>query len=350
MKAPSPAFSAISTPVLEIRDLQTYFFTKRGVGKAVDGVSLVLGRGETLGLVGESGCGKSITCFSVMRLHPRPASRIVGGQILFHGEDLLRLSERQMQSYRGRDIAMIMQDPMSALNPVFTIGNQLGESLDLLRPRLPRRRVRERAVELLRLLQVPEPRERLVAFPHQFSGGMRQRVVGAIALARNPEVIIADEPTTALDVTVQAAYLALLKDLQRRLNVSIIFVTHDFGVVARMCDRVAVMYAGRVVEVATTTAIFERPIHPYSAALFASVPDVTRHVSRLYAIEGQPPSIYDPPEGCRFHPRCPLRAKLGNPTRCQTEVPELREAIPGRQVACHFAEESLQGAAPLSTR
>jgi len=328
--------------ILDVRDLRTYFFTKRGVGKAVDGVSFSIRRGETLGLVGESGSGKSVTCLSIIRLNPAPASRIVGGQVLFDGVDLLRVSDREMRSVRGRHIGMVLQDPMAALNPVFTIGEQILEALRLLPGRPKLWFLRKRASELLGLLRIPAPEIALASYPHQFSGGMRQRVVGAIALSREPEILIADEPTTALDVTIQAAYLALLKDLQHRLNVSVIFVTHDFGIVAEMCDRVGVMYAGRIVESAATWTLFGSPAHPYTQALLDSVPDVAKPARRLYSIEGQPPSIFDPPSGCRFHPRCPLRDRLGKPVRCEEEEPALRELVPGHDVACHFAEEQLR--------
>jgi oligopeptide/dipeptide ABC transporter ATP-binding protein len=289
--------------VLAVRDLQTYFFTQRGIGKAVDGVSFDLHRGETLGLVGESGCGKSMTSLSIVGLYPRPASRIVGGEILFDGEDLVQLPPHVLRRYRGKRLAMILQDPISALNPVFTIQNQLSEPLRL-HQGLHGRRLRERAIELLKLLRIPAPERRLGSYPHQFSGGMRQRVVGAIGLSCNPEVLIADEPTTSLDVTVQAAYLTLLKDIQRQTDLAILFITHDFGVVARMCDRVAVMYAGKIVETAPTWDLFDAPAHPYAAALLNSVPDVRQGTERLYAIEGYPPSIYERPTGCPFASRC----------------------------------------------
>jgi oligopeptide/dipeptide ABC transporter ATP-binding protein len=333
--------NAEGAPILEVRNLRTYFYTRQGIGRAVDGVSFTVRKGETLGLVGESGCGKSMTCLSIVRLNPKGASRIVGGQVLFDGIDLLKTSERNVRFYRGRHIAMILQDSMTALNPVFTIGEQLYEPLRR-RPERPRGAVlKSRAVELLRLLQIPAPETRLANYPHQFSGGMRQRVVGAIALSSQPEVIIADEPTTALDVTVQAAYLNLLRSLQSHSNLAIIFVTHDFGIVARMCDRVAVMYAGRIVESASTSVFFSNPGHPYSEALLRSVPDVNARADRLYSISGQPPSIFSPPSGCRFHPRCPLRSRLGNPVRCELEEPALRELAPGHLTACHFAEENL---------
>jgi oligopeptide/dipeptide ABC transporter ATP-binding protein len=314
--------------VLEVRDLRTYFFTRRGVGKAVDGVSFTLRRGETLGLVGESGCGKSLTCLSLVRLHPRPASRIVGGQVLFRGEDLLAKPEREMRRYRGRHVAMVLQDPMTALNPVFTVGDQLAEPLRL-HQRLRGRSLRERALEVMRLVRIPGAEARLGSYPHQFSGGMRQRTVGAIALACDPEVLIADEPTTALDVTIQAAYLALLREIQARTGLAILFVTHDFAVVARMCDRVAVMYAGRIVELGDTAAVLARPAHPYTEALLRSVPDLDAPPARLYSIEGQPPSIYESAPGCPFAPRCPHVEP-----RCRAEFPPARELAPGHTVSC----------------
>lgn len=320
--------SADDWTILSVRDLRTYFFTQRGVGKAVDGVSFELRRGETLGLVGESGCGKSITALSIVGLHPQPASRIVGGQILFQGEDLLQKSPQEVRRYRGKRLAMILQDPMTALNPVFTIKDQLGEPLRL-HQRLRGRRLRERVVALLKLLRIPAPEGRLHSYPHQFSGGMRQRVVGAIGLSCNPEVLIADEPTTSLDVTVQAAYLALLKEIQQQTALAILFITHDFGVVARMCDRVAVMYAGKVVETAPTWDLFDRPAHPYTEALLNSVPDVRLGATRLAAIEGYPPSIYEKPAGCPFASRCPYVMP-----HCQEEFPPEAEVAPGHRTSC----------------
>jgi oligopeptide/dipeptide ABC transporter ATP-binding protein len=314
--------------VLSVRDLQTHFYTQRGVGKAVDGVSFDLHRGETLGLVGESGCGKSMTSLSIVGLYPRPAARIVGGQILFDGEDLVQLSPGELRRYRGKRLAMILQDPMSALNPVFTINNQLSEPLRL-HQRLRGGGLRQRAIELLKLLRIPAPDQRLSSYPHQFSGGMRQRVVGAIGLSCSPEVLIADEPTTSLDVTVQAAYLALLKDIQRETDLAILFITHDFGVVARMCDRVAVMYAGRIVETDPTWELFDKPAHPYAEALLNSVPDVRTGTKRLYAIEGYPPSIYERPVGCPFASRCPYVMP-----HCKETYPPAVEIAPGHQTSC----------------
>jgi oligopeptide/dipeptide ABC transporter ATP-binding protein len=291
-------------PVLSVNDLKVYFYTKRGVGKAVDGVNFQLRRGETMGLVGESGCGKTVTALAIMGLHPKPAARIVGGQVLFNGEDLLAKTPSEMRQYRGRRIAMVLQDPITALNPVFTVENQVGEPLRL-HQRLKGAHLRQRAIDLLKLLRIPAAEERLSSYPHMFSGGMRQRVVGAIALSCEPEILIADEPTTSLDVTVEAAYLALLKGIQREKGVAILYITHDFGVVAKMCDRTTVMYAGRVVESAPTWELFDHPAHPYAEALLDAVPDVRVGNKRLLSIKGYPPSIYELPTGCPFHPRCP---------------------------------------------
>ena len=317
----------MSDPILEVRDLKTEFSTRRGVGKAVDGVSFTLRRGETLGLVGEFGSGKSLTCLSILRLNPRPGSRITGGRVLLAGEDLLQKSERELRAMRGKRIGLVLQDPMTALNPVYSVGEQIREPLRLHR-RLSGSAGRDAAVALLRRLRVPDAERRIAAYPHHFSGGMRQRVVGAIALAGGPEVLIADEPTTALDVTIQAAYLDLLKEIQAEEGLAILFVTHDFAVVARMCDRVAVMYAGRIVETATTADLFEAPKHPYTEALLRSVPDLDEKPDRLYAIAGQPLSIFDASPGCSFAPRCPYAHE-----RCRTAPPELNLG-PDRSVAC----------------
>ena len=290
--------------VLQVEDLKTYFFTRSGVVKAVDGVSFELKRGETLGIVGESGSGKSMTAWSILGLVPEPAGRIVGGRILHQGEDLLQKSRADMREIRGSGICMVMQDPLTSLNPVFTVGNQIIESLSLDSDD-HRRTLREKAVDLLTKVNIPAPESRLDSFPHQMSGGMRQRVVGAIAIARSPNVLIADEPTTSLDATIQLQYLRLLKDIQAQTGAAIIFITHDFGIVARMCDRVAVMYAGRFVEQADVEQLFDNPSHPYTEALLQSVPDLDTDVDLLPSIEGQPPSPDDLPEGCAFAPRCP---------------------------------------------
>jgi oligopeptide/dipeptide ABC transporter ATP-binding protein len=314
--------------LLDVRELRTHFFTRRGIGRAVDGVSFVLRKGETLGLVGESGCGKTLTCLSIVQLNPKPASRIVGGQVLYRGEDLVSKSEKEMVSYRGRHIAMVLQDPVTALNPVLTVGHQLYEPLRRHR-NLRGRALTARALELFRLLRIPASRERLKNYPHQFSGGMRQRAVGAIALSSEPAVLLADEPTTALDVTIQAAYLDLLKEIQRESGIGIVFVTHDFGVVARMCERVAVMYAGKIVESADAAAIFEAPRHPYTVALLRSVPSLSQSQHRLPAIPGQPPSIYNDAPGCPFADRCP-----DVHDRCRTTFPPEKVVAPGHQVYC----------------
>ena len=300
--------------VLQVEGLRTRLETRWGVADVVDGVSFSLSEGETLGIVGESGSGKTMTALSLVRLLPRPAARIVSGRILLDGDDLVPKSPREMSAIRGRDISMILQDPHTSLNPAFMIGDQLLETLRMdagLTGDL-----RQAAIESLRRVQVADPERRLNDFPHQMSGGMKQRVVGAIALARSPRVLIADEPTTALDVTIQAQYLALLKELQAASGLSIIFVTHDFGVVAHMCDRVAVMYAGRIVEEGPVRDLFNKPSHPYTQALLASVPRVEERVDELYQIEGQPPSLYESREGCSFAPRCPYADE-----RCWREYP-----------------------------
>lgn len=289
--------------VLEVEDLRTYFRTRFGTVKAVDGVSFNLRRGETLGIVGESGCGKSVTMLSMMRLVPIPPGRILSGKIILDGEDLLQLTEGEMTKIRGSKIALIIQDPMTSLNPVFSIGNQVAEAIRLHHD-LPKRGVLEQALEVLRKVNIPAAEARMKDYPHQMSGGMRQRVVGAIGISCEPMVLIADEPTTSLDVTIQAQYLKLLKDIQRDSDLSLIFITHDFGIVAKMCDRVAVMYAGKIVEMGSVRDIFNNPSHPYTEALLASVPKMEEDVERLYSIEGQPPTLHNLPVGCPFAPRC----------------------------------------------
>jgi oligopeptide/dipeptide ABC transporter ATP-binding protein len=289
--------------VLEVRDLHTHFFLRRGVVKAVDGVSFFLRRGEVLGLVGESGCGKSLTALSVMRLLPKGGARTVKGQVMLDGENILERSPAEMRGIRGRKISMVLQDPQTSLNPVFSIGDQLREAI-LRRRRAPAAEVRQESVQALRRVEIAAPEQRIGQYPHQMSGGMKQRVVGAIAISGQPQVLIADEPTTALDVTIQLQYLKLLKRLQAETGMAILFITHDFGVVGRMCDRVAVMYAGRIVECGPVKQIFEAPAHPYTRALIASVPKMTGAIGRLTTIEGQPPSLMDLPAGCRFAARC----------------------------------------------
>jgi oligopeptide/dipeptide ABC transporter ATP-binding protein len=301
--------------VLEVSDLRTHFSTFGGarVVRAVDGVSFTLDAGETLGLVGESGSGKTTTCLSIVGLLPRGA-RIVGGRVTFEGEDLTAMSQRELRRVRGRRIAVILQDPMASLNPLFTIFRQVAEPAFFHRP-LRGRPLRERVRELLRAVRIPSPEWRMRDYPHQMSGGMRQRIVGAIALAGGPRLVIADEPTTNLDVTIQAQYLDLLKDIQRDTGVALVFVTHNLGIVAKMCDRVAVMYAGRIVEQAPVRELFDHPRHPYTRALLGSVPRLGSK-EPLYAIAGQPPNLASLPAGCAFHPRCPEALP-----RCASEDP-----------------------------
>ena len=320
-------------PVLEIRDLQAQLHTRWGVVRAVDGVSLLVHEGETLGLVGESGSGKTMTALSVLRLLPEPAGRIVGGQILLDGEDLVPKSEREMEQVRGRQVSMILQDPQTSLNPVFNVGNQILEALRTHRRGADREGLWARAAQLLERVRVPAPAERLRAFPHQISGGTKQRVVGAIAISCEPRLLIADEPTTALDATIQLQYLRLLKEIQGRTRLAMLFITHDFGIVARMCDRVAVMYAGRIVESGPIRAIFRRPSHPYTAALLASVPRMEARTERLPSIEGQPPSLHAMPPGCRFVERC--RYAEG---RCHEEYPPAIPVGPAHEASCWRAE------------
>ena len=289
--------------VLEVDGLKTYFQTRWGTVKAVDGVSFDLRRGETLGIVGESGSGKSVTMLSLMQLIPTPPGRIVDGRILLEGDDLVQMSEKELSAIRGSRIALIIQDPMTSLNPVFSIGNQVGEAINIHQD-IPKRSVLQRVLDVLRKVNIPAAETRVRDYPHQMSGGMRQRVVGAIGISCEPMVLIADEPTTSLDVTIQAQYLKLLKDLQEASDIALIFITHDFGIVAKMCDRVAVMYAGKIVEMGDVREIFNNPSHPYTEALLASVPKLEEDVARLYSIEGQPPTLHDLPPGCPFAPRC----------------------------------------------
>ena len=291
--------------VLTVEDLRTYFTTRWGTVKAVDGISFDLRKGETLGIVGESGCGKSVTMLSLMRLIPIPPGRIVSGSITLDGEDLVQISEQEMAEIRGSKIALIIQDPMTSLNPVFSIGDQVEEAIKIHQD-IPKRSIMAGALEVLRKVNIPAAESRVKDYPHQMSGGMRQRVVGAIGISCQPQVLIADEPTTSLDVTIQAQYLKLLKDIQKDSDLSLIFITHDFGIVAKMCDRVAVMYAGRIVEHGSVRDIFNNPSHPYTEALLSSVPKMDQDVDRLFSIEGQPPPLHDLPVGCAFADRCPV--------------------------------------------
>ena len=321
-------------PVLEVRDLRTYFHTEEGVARAVDGVSFAVGRGQTLGLVGESGCGKSVSAFSIMRLVPDPPGRIEDGQILLRGRDLLALDEEEMRRVRGDDIAMIFQEPMTSLNPVLTCGFQIAEAV-VLHQQVPMQEARTRAVEMLQLVGIPAPEQRIDEYPHQLSGGMRQRVMIAMALSCNPDVLIADEPTTALDVTIQAQILALLESLQESLQMAIVMITHDLGVIAETADQVAVMYAGQIVEYAETQALFTSPRHPYTRGLLRSIPRLDAAQERLDIIPGVVPDARAFPPGCRFAPRCPLADD-----HCRAEVPPLEEVEAGHWASCWKAGDA----------
>lgn len=318
----------MSKVLLQVEDLHSFFFTRKGVVKAVDGISFYVREGETFGLVGESACGKTVTGLSIMRLLPEPAGQIVGGKIILDGTNLLELDKKEMRTYRGRVISMILQDPMTSLNPVYPIGDQIAEAVRL-HQGLRDEKVTEEVISALKLLKIPSPEVILGDYPFQLSGGMRQRVVGAIAMSCHPRLLIADEPTTALDATIQAQYMALFKDIQEKTNVSIIFITHDFGVVSSMCRRVAVMYAGKILETATTREIFKTPKHPYTSALMQSVPRLDQKGGRLYSIEGQPPSLMNLPPGCRFFNRCPVAEDI-----CREQEPPEVEISKGHLVSC----------------
>ncbi|MCS7089083.1 MAG: ABC transporter ATP-binding protein [Thermoflexales bacterium] len=320
---------AIDDLMLDVQGLKTYFYTEDGVVKAVDGVDLYVRRGETLGVVGESGCGKSVTSLSIMRLIS-PPGRIVEGKIIFDGVDLLTLPEHEMTKIRGNRISMIFQQPTSCLNPVFKIGDQVAEVLQI-HEGLGKKASWERAVELLRMVGIPEPHKRAHAYPHEISGGQAQRVMIAMALACQPELLIADEPTTALDVTIQAQILDLMRELKEKTGTAIMLITHDMGVVAEMCDRVVVMYAGQVVEQADVKTIFTKPLHPYTKGLLGSIPVLGQLRERLDTIPGTVPNLIDPPPGCRFEPRCQV-CEGAVRERCRTEPPPLREIEPGHWV------------------
>jgi oligopeptide/dipeptide ABC transporter ATP-binding protein len=316
--------------VLEVDNLKTHFFTREGVVQAVDGVSFQVDRGRTLGIVGESGCGKSVTALSIMGLIPKPPAKIVEGSVLFDGVDLTTLTERQLEDVRGRQVAMIFQDPMTSLNPTFKIGTQITETLER-HFDTPKDAARKRAVELLEEVGIPRAAERLDDYPHQFSGGMRQRVMIAIALSCNPKLLIADEPTTALDVTIQAQILDLLERLREEHEMAMIIITHDMGVIAETADDVAVMYAGQIVEQASVLDLFENPEHPYTEALLGALPQLEGEgvrEGRLTAIPGRPPDLVNPPEGCRFAARCPYSEQ----DSCSEHPQELREIRPGHLV------------------
>jgi oligopeptide/dipeptide ABC transporter ATP-binding protein len=331
--------------LLDVDDLRTHFFMRRGVVHAVDGVSFSVSRGRTLGIVGESGCGKSVTALSLIGLVPSPPAKIVGGRILFEGRDLTSLSERELEDVRGREIAMIFQDPMTSLNPTVTIGTQITEAMHR-HLDLTRADARRRAVELLEEVRLPRAAERLDDYPHLLSGGMRQRVMIAAALSAQPKLLIADEPTTALDVTVQAQILDLLDELRREYEMAMILITHDMGVVAQVADEVAVMYAGQIIEQADVLELFEHPEHPYTEALLGALPPLEGgriREGRLTAIPGRPPELIDPPPICRFSPRCPYAGA----DACTSEAPPLREIRPGHVVrSFHPASERAASGVP----
>jgi peptide/nickel transport system ATP-binding protein len=321
--------------LLEVRDLRTYFRTDDGIVKAVDGVSFEVEKGQTLGIVGESGSGKSVTCLTIMGLNAKK-SAITSGEALFNGEDLITAPKKRLRDIRGNDIAMIFQDPMTSLNPVHTIGKQLVEAVQLHRD-VSKRQAKLRALELLKAVGIPRAERRIDDYPHQFSGGMRQRVMIAMALVNDPDLLIADEPTTALDVTTQAQILELMNRLQREFGSAIIMITHDLGVIAEIADEVVVMYAARVAEHGTVDQLFNRPHHPYTWGLLGSLPRLDADTDRLVQIQGQPPSLLNPPRGCRFNPRCPYVMNV-----CKQQEPDLRPISnePEHLQACHLDEET----------
>ncbi|MEU9576716.1 ABC transporter ATP-binding protein [Streptomyces chilikensis] len=331
--------------LLDVRDLRVEFTTREGVAKAVNGVSYGVAAGETLAVLGESGSGKSVTAQAVMGILDTPPGRITGGEILFKGRDLLKLKEEERRSVRGAEMAMIFQDALSSLNPVLTVGNQLGEMFVVHRG-MSKKDARAKAVELMDRVRIPAAAQRVDDYPHQFSGGMRQRIMIAMALALEPDLIIADEPTTALDVTVQAQVMDLLAELQREYAMGLILITHDLGVVADVADRIAVMYAGRIVETAPVHDLYKAPAHPYTRGLLDSIPRLDHKGRELYAIKGLPPSLTAVPPGCPFHPRCPMARDV-----CRTDVPPLHAVErgpasgPGRGSACHFWRDCLEGSA-----
>ncbi|MBU5594045.1 ABC transporter ATP-binding protein [Amphibacillus sp. MSJ-3] len=325
-------------PILEVRDLQTSFFTEKLEIKAVDGVSFAVPKGKTLGIVGESGSGKSITSLSILRLIQSPG-KIKGGEVIFKGENLLEKTESQMRQIRGNEISMIFQEPMTSLNPVYTVGQQISESF-MIHQNMTKKEAMLRSVDMLKLVGIPSPEQRVKQYPHELSGGMRQRVMIAMALACDPELLIADEPTTALDVTIQAQILELMKDLQDRLGMSIIMITHDLGVVAETCDYVAVMYMGKVVEYATVKDLFKNPKHPYTVGLLNSLPrhDIDLGDEDLMVIKGAVPSPDNIPKGCRFAPRCPFASDI-----CHERLPELEESDNGNQIRCWIYTDEWDG-------
>jgi oligopeptide/dipeptide ABC transporter ATP-binding protein len=319
-------------PLLAIRDLRTYFYSSDGIAKSVDGISYEIFPGETVAVVGESGCGKSVTAFSVMRLIPQPPGKIVSGEIVLDGRNLLDLSEAEMRRVRGNEVSMIFQEPMTSLNPILTIGRQIGEAI-LEHQDRSKQEAREMSIEMLARVGIPSPERRVDEYPHQLSGGMKQRAMIAMALVCRPKLLIADEPTTALDVTIQAQILDLLNELRDELGMSVLLITHDLGVVAEVADRVVVMYAGKVAETAGVVELFEEPLHPYTRALFRSLPSLKGRKTELEVIPGSVPNPLEFPSGCRFRTRCPIARPV-----CATFDPPLLELRPGHFVACPFTE------------
>ncbi|WP_030291089.1 ABC transporter ATP-binding protein [Streptomyces katrae] len=341
---PAPRSAPEGTPLLEVRDLHVEFHTRDGVAKAVNGVSYSVNAGETLAVLGESGSGKSVTAQAIMGILDMPPGKIAGGEILFQGTDLLKLPAEEYRKIRGSKIAMIFQDALSSLNPVHTVGAQLGEMFRVHRG-MSKKDATAKAVELMDRVKIPAAKERVGDYPHQFSGGMRQRIMIAMAMALEPDLIIADEPTTALDVTVQAQVMDLLAELQREMNMGLILITHDLGVVADVADKIAVMYGGRIVETAPVHEIYSRPAHPYTRGLLDSIPRLDQKGQELYAIKGLPPNLLNIPSGCAFNPRCPKAQDI-----CRTDVPVLHPVteqdgteLPGRGSACHFWKEQIHG-------
>jgi peptide/nickel transport system ATP-binding protein/oligopeptide transport system ATP-binding protein len=325
--------------LIQVKNLRTSFFTPEGEVRAIDGVSFEIAEGKTLGLVGESGCGKSVTSLSIMRLIPSPPGKIVGGEIIYRGRDLLKLNNEEMRKIRGNEISMIFQEPMTSLNPVFTVGNQIGEAIRL-HQGLGKKETRQKTIDMLRLVKIADPESRVDAYPHQLSGGMRQRVMIAMALSCNPSLLIADEPTTALDVTIQAQILELMKELQQKFGMALLLITHDLGVVAEQANEVAIMYAGKIVERATVQAIFAQPFHPYTVGLLNSLPGARgKKKKRLAAIPGVVPSPLHLPTGCRFRDRCPKAQGV-----CADAEPPLVEKESGHWVACYFPETEQRSA------
>ncbi|MFF2598223.1 ABC transporter ATP-binding protein [Streptomyces californicus] len=321
--------------LLEVRDLHVEFHTREGVAKAVNGVNYSVAEGETLAVLGESGSGKSVTAQAIMGILDMPPGKIAGGEILFKDQDLLKLKPEERRRIRGQEMAMIFQDALSSLNPVLTVGQQLGEMFVVHRG-MSRKDAKDKSVELMDRVRIPAAKERVNQYPHQFSGGMRQRIMIAMAMALEPSLIIADEPTTALDVTVQAQVMDLLAELQREYNMGLILITHDLGVVADVADKIAVMYAGRIVETAPVHEIYKAPAHPYTKGLLRSIPRLDQKGRELYAIKGLPPNLTRIPPGCAFNPRCPIARDV-----CRTDVPPLYEVDAGRRSACHFWKETL---------